>query len=152
GRRYGAEADFDYFQERMEIERDTFEIIELTWPLDGPGSKLDRIQRLEPDFRNGRMYLTKIPKDQEGRPISETANQRRMREQGEPFRILTPVKRADSDGNLYGLNQKFLEEYLVYPFSAHDDALDCASRWDDMEMWPPEIINPCDLEPECFVD
>jgi phage terminase large subunit-like protein len=143
--RYGSTSDLEYFTERMEIEKNFFEIVELAWPLEGPGSKYDRIQRLEPDFRQGKIYLASLPQ-------TETKNQQTMREQGQAFRIYTPTRRLDHEGNAYSLNKKLLDEYLVYPYSAHDDGLDTASRWNDMEMRPPEIFDERDLEPECFVD
>jgi hypothetical protein len=45
-----------------------------------------------------------------------------------------------------------LDEYMVYPYSAHDDGLDTASRWNDMGMYSPLIIDERDFEPEVFVD
>jgi phage terminase large subunit-like protein len=143
--RYGSTSDLEYFTERMEIEKDSFEIVELAWPLEGPGSKYDRIQRLEPDFRQGKVYLAALHDE-------ETRNQTMMRQQGQAFLIYTPTRRQDHEGNVYNLNQKFLNEYLYYPYSVHDDGLDTASRWNDMEMHPPIIINERDLEPEVFVD
>ena len=143
--RYGSTSDLEYFTERMEIEKDFFEIVELAWPLEGPGSKYDRIQRLEPDFRQGKIYLAAALQ-------VESANQAAMRAQGQAFRIYTPTRRMDHDGNAYSLNKKLLNEYLVYPYSAHDDGLDTASRWNDMDMHPPEIIDVRDLVPDCFVD
>ena len=131
--------------ERMELEKNFFEIIELAWPLEGPGSKYDRIQRLEPSFRQGKIYLASLPQ-------TETKNQQAMREQGQAFRIYTPTRRLDHEGNAYTLNLKLLDEYLVYPYSAHDDGLDTASRWSDMNMNPPEIINEADCYPEVFAD
>jgi phage terminase large subunit-like protein len=143
--RYGSTSDLEYFTERMEIEKNFFEIVELAWPLEGPGSKYDRIQRLEPDFRQGKIYLAAIVR-------TETKNQQAMREQAQAFRIYAPTRRVDHEGNAYSLNKKFLDEYVVYPYSAHDDGLDTASRWSDMDMRPPEIIDQHDLEPECFAD
>jgi hypothetical protein len=55
--KYGMQTDIEYFEERMEDEKRHFPITELAWPREGPGSKIDRIQRLEPDFRNGRILL-----------------------------------------------------------------------------------------------
>jgi phage terminase large subunit-like protein len=143
--RYGSTSDLEYFTERMEIERYPFEIVELAWPLEGPGSKYDRIQRLEPDFRQGKIYLAATSQ-------VESANQAAMRAQAQAFRIFTPTRRMDHEGNAYGLNKKLLDEYLVYPYSAHDDGLDTASRWNDMDMHPPQIIDQRDLEPEYFAD
>jgi phage terminase large subunit-like protein len=143
--RYGSTSDLEYFTERMEIEKDFFEIVELAWPLEGPGSKYDRIQRLEPDFRQGKIYLAAALQ-------VESPAQEAMRAQGQEFRIYAPTRRIDQDGNIYNLNKKLLDEYLVYPYSAHDDGLDTASRWNDMDMHPPEIIDERDLVPDCFVD
>ena len=50
------------------------------------------------------------------------------------------------------LHARLIEEYLVYPFAAHDDGLDCASRWYDLEMQPPEVIDDIHIEPEAFID
>ncbi len=62
------------------------------------------------------------------------------------------VKRRDHEGNIYSLNAMYLKEYMVYPFSAHDDVLDASSRIYDMEMSPPVIVNQADLQPEAFED
>jgi hypothetical protein len=126
-------------------ERDAFEIVELAWPREGPGSKIDRIQRLQPDFKAGKFFLAALAS-------GETANQRRVREAGQGFRVMAPVKRRDHTGDLYSLNKNFLEEFLVYPFSAHDDFLDAVSRIYDMEPVPPILIDEKDLEPEVYVD
>jgi len=96
-------------------------------------------------FRQGKIYPA-------GQCTEETRNQTMMRQQGQAFRIYTPTRRSNHEGNAYGLNKKLLDEYVVYPYSAHDDGLDTASRWSDMDMHPPEIIDKRDLEPECFVD
>lgn len=143
--RYGMRSDLEYFEEKMQMSGDGFTITELAWPNEGPGSKYDRIQRLYPDFSNGRFYLI-------GQHDNETKNQRRMREAGQPFRILKPVKRRDHEGNIYALNKGFLDEYLVYPFSVHDDLLDACSRIYDMDYQPPVIIDERTLEPETYED
>jgi hypothetical protein len=143
--RYGMTSDLEYFEEQMLRERDAFEIVELAWPREGPGSKIDRIQRLQPDFKAGKFFLAALAS-------GETANQRRVREAGQAFRVMAPVKRRDHTGDLYSLNKNFLEEFLVYPFSAHDDFLDAVSRIYDMEPVPPILIDEKDLEPEVYVD
>jgi hypothetical protein len=142
---YGAEADLDYFLERMEVERISFRIEELRWPRDEPGSKFDRIQRDEPDFRNGKIILAKVLD-------KEAEQQAKLRAQGRGYQVFSPVRRIDENRQTYGLNKRLLEEYLVYPFSPHDDGLDCLSRFHDMNMEPPVICNPRHLEPEVFVD
>jgi hypothetical protein len=152
--RYGMQSDLEYFQEKMELARDVFELKELNWPHEGPGAKPDRIQRLVPDFGHGKFYLaaTIEMQDENGKWVAkETATQRRMREESQAYRILTPVKRRDHEGNLYGLNKIFLDEYLVYPFSAHDDVLDVCSRIYDMDYQPPVVFDQAMnamLEPE----
>jgi hypothetical protein len=75
-----------------------------------------------------------------------------MQQEGQAFHIYTPTRRLDHEGNAYSLNKRLLDEYMVYPHSAHDDGLDTASRWNDMEMHPPLIIDERDFEPEVFVD
>lgn len=145
--RYGMTSDLEYFEERMMIDRDAWTIKELAWPREGPGSKFDRIQRLQPDFMNGRFYLALATE-----AGKETKNQARMREEGQPFRIMRPVKRTDHEGNLYSLQKGLIEEFLLYPFSPHDDALDCLSRIYDMDIAAPIIIDSTMLEPEIYVD
>jgi len=139
--RYGMRDSMEYFEQRMEIEGDAFPIVELAWPTDGTaGAKYDRIQRLEPMFRGGRFY---IPAVIDG----ETTNQRKVREAGEEWRILRPTRRVDQTGKAYSLNKSLLTEYLVYPFSPHDDFLDALSRIYDMDMRPPVIVDESALEP-----
>jgi hypothetical protein len=100
---------------------------------------------LYPDFSQGKFFL---PLDVEG----ETTNQRKMRNEGQPFRILKPTKRRDHEGNIYSLNANLKTEYLTYPFSVHDDFLDAASRIYDMDYQPPIIIDERNLEPEVYSD
>src|SRR5574337_254763 len=143
--RYGMTSDLEYFEERMQADGDSWEIVELAWPREGPGSKADRVQRLEPDFRNGRFYLAQVADD-------ETANQKRVRDEGQPHRIFRPTRRKDENGVLYGLNKNFLDEYLTFPYCAHDDLIDAVSRIYDMDPTPPIIVDQRSLEPECFDD
>lgn len=143
--RYGMTSDLEYFEERMRIEKDAWEITELAWPRDGHGSKIDRIQRLQPYFAARRFYLA-------SKEDRETANQMRVRGQGQAFRIFTPTVRVDHERNLYSLNKTLLDEYMTYPFSAHDDLLDAVSRVEDMEPVPPVIVDERTLEPETYSD
>lgn len=70
--RYGAQSDDEYFLEQMDLDRvkkvpdSHFAIEELNWPREGGNSKRERVERLEPDFRNGRFYLP-LPLWREGR-------------------------------------------------------------------------------------
>ena len=143
--RYGMQADLEYFEEKMQATKDAFEIVELNWTSDGAQAKDDRVQRLQPDFASRKFYMAAVVE-------GETANQKRIKEQGQGFRVFSPVKRRDHEGNLYSLNKGFLEEYLTYPFSAKKDLIDATSRIYDMDPTTPIIIDERMLEPETFED
>ena len=143
--RYGMQADLEYFEMEMLKDKDAFEIIELNWTSDGAQAKDDRVQRLQPDFQSKKFYLAAVVD-------GETANQKRIKEQGQAFRVFAPVKRRDHENNVYSLNRGFLEEFLTYPFSAKKDLIDAASRLYDMEPVVPIIIDERALEPETFND
>jgi hypothetical protein len=95
--RYGAQSDDEYFQEQMAIEakrakaqdkrHQWFAIQELNWPRDGAESKRDRIERLEPDFRNGRFYLP-VPVLRDGKPAVWRVNLDLEPDPANPNRIL----------------------------------------------------------------
>lgn len=143
--RYGMQSDIEAFEDFMRREKDAWDIEELSWPREGGNSKYDRIQRLEPDFRSGRFILSSVVQD-------ETAAQQRVRAQGQSYRIFSPVKRRDENNDIYSLNKTLIDEYLVYPYSVHDDFLDACSRIYDMEPIPPVIVDQTALEPEVFID
>lgn len=148
--RFGMRSDLEHFEEKMQETGEAFEIRELNWPQDSPAAKLDRIQRLVPDFAKGKFFLTAaVTQEVDGQRVAaESARQRQMRESGEAYRILKPTVRRDHEGNVYSLNKIFLDEYLVYPFSKHDDFLDGCSRLYDMDYKPPVIVDERALEPE----
>lgn len=153
--RYGSTSDLEHFELEMQRDREFFEIHELAWPREGPGSKIDRVQRLEPDFRGGRFILPAVVPTREVNGVYvpvETKNQVAMRAQGQAFRILTPTHRKDEEGRLYSLNKNFLDEYLTFPFCVHDDLIDAMSRIYDIEAVPPIIVDESSLEPETFAD
>lgn len=143
--RYGSTSDLEHFEIEMQRDKDEFEIVELAWPREGPGSKSDRVQRLEPDFRAGRFYL---PAKVEG----ETKAQAKVKADGQAFRIYSPTMRSDEEGRLYSLNKNFIEEFMTFPFCAHDDLIDAMSRIYDIEAVPPIVIDERSLEPETFAD
>lgn len=143
--RFGLDDALEYFDERMRLEKESFEVVELAWPREGPGSKADRVQRLEPKFRQGKFFLAAVTD-------GETAAQRRMRESGQEHRIFAPVKRVDQNGRMYALNRAFLNEYLTFPFSPTKDFIDAASRIYDMEPRPPVVVDERAVEPEVYVD
>lgn len=138
--KYGMQSDIEHFETQMEIEEDSFDIRELNWTNDNSGqSKPDRVQRLYPDFSQGKFYLPAIVK-------KPTANQQRMIDQGDRHRVFSPAIRRDENNERYVLNKIFLDEYLTFPFSAHDDCVDCASRIYDMDITAPVIINMANLQ------
>jgi hypothetical protein len=129
----------------MEIEKNAFPITVLQWPRQEAGSKNDRVMRLEPDCRNGRFILPAVLK-------AESPAQLQMRQQGQAFRIFTPQKRIDENGNVYSVNRAFLDEYLYFPFSQKKDFIDATSRVYDMDSVPPIIYDQQAFEPEVFAD
>ena len=131
--RYGSTSDLEYFEERMRIEGDSFEIKELATPLDGTARKYDRIQRLQPYFLRGQFFF---PAELE----RETRAQREAKARMIDKAVYLPVARKDHQGNLYRLTKNFLEEYTVYPFAVHDDFLDAMSRIQDMEPLAPIVV------------
>jgi phage terminase large subunit-like protein len=148
--RFGMRSDLEYFEECMQRTGDAFTITELSWPQEGPASKIDRIQRMVPDFGHGKFYLpAAVTREVDGKRVpSESARQIKMRDEGQAWRILKPTVRRDHEGNAYSLNKMFLDEYLVYPFSKHDDFLDSCSRLYDMDYHTPVIVDERSLEPE----
>lgn len=143
--RFGLDDALEYFEERMRIEGESFEIQELAWPREGPGSKYDRVQRLEPKFRAGKFYLA-AALDRESRA------QRTVREHGQEHRIFAPPRAIDHQGEIYRLNRVFINEFLTFPFSRNDDLIDAVSRTYDMDPRPPVIVDQTSLEPEVFAD
>lgn len=142
---FGALADLDYFKERMDVERESFPITELTWPRDGEGSKDDRVQRLGPDLRSHKLF---VPYD--GKSL--TSDQVRCKNAQQEFRIAKKIKKTDSDGNIYDLTVMLKEQIMFYPFAPLKDLIDAVSRIYDMEPRPPVIIDESDLEPEATND
>lgn len=143
--RYGMQSDMEYFEEQMIRDKESFEIVELAWPLEGGGSKNDRVQRLQPDFYARRFYLPLVSSD-------ETAGRRKMRESGQGFRIYEDTRRRDQDGHMYSLTQAFVDEFVTFPFSVKKDLIDAVSRIYDMDAVPPVIIDQSTLEPAVYAD
>ena len=153
--RYGMQADLEYFEEQMLKVGDSFEIVELNWTSDGQQAKDDRVQRLQPDFISKKFHLAMVcmRRDAGNNMVPyETANQQKVREGGQGYRVFAPTKRIDHEGNVYGLNKGFLDEYLTYPFSAKKDLIDATSRIYDMDPVPPVIVDQRALEPESYAD
>jgi hypothetical protein len=55
--RYGQVADLEVIEEYQQRDNRYFKLEELNTPRQGASSKSDRIERLEPDIRNGLFYL-----------------------------------------------------------------------------------------------
>jgi hypothetical protein len=121
--RYGAQSDDEYFQEQMDRERYWFPITELNWPREGGNSKRERVERLEPDFRNGRFYLPlsvlrdgapaswQVDTDPDSKTFREvvygdarmTRAQMAAVEAGSTDLIAKAIKQLDQDGRVYDL-------------------------------------------------
>jgi len=142
---YGIPDALDYFEERMQVEKNYFPITVLQWPRQEAGSKNDRVMRLEPACRNRRFIMAKILKEASPAQIAIT-------EAGQDFRKFEPVKRIDQNGAAYAINAIFINEYKYFPFAPHDDLLDACSRFFDMDPSPPMLYLERDLEPEVFAD
>lgn len=169
--RYGQQSDDEYFQEQMELEHRRkvpdawFQIQELAWPREGGGSKRERIERLEPDLRNGRLFLP-FPVLHEGKPKTwrvlndpgakdfgvveyiDTAGltaQQMTAAQGGSMDLLAKaiicrdpdLASARSGGGRYDLTLRLIQELETFPFGLHDDLLDACSRIYDLDPLPP---------------
>jgi hypothetical protein len=141
--KFGAQADLDYFKEKMAVERISLPIDELAWPREGDGSKIDRVQRLGPDIRSNRLYLPYPTTDK-----TMTADQTKMKNMGAGYRISSRIRRKDSDGNLYDVAEQMKLQIHYFPFGGLKDLVDAASRIYDMEAVPPVYIEQSSLEPE----
>ncbi len=150
--RYGMQSDIEHFEGEMERLNDVFDIQELNWAAGlTTQSKPDRVQRLVPDFIKGKFFLiAAVTKEVDGKRVpAESATQAKMKQQGEGYRVLKPVKQRDHEGNVYALNGKFLNEFLNFPSpNFPDDMIDACSRIYDMEYKAPVMIDERSLEPE----
>ena len=141
--RYVKDSDIEHFKEMMRIESNYFPIEELAWPREGPGSKRDRVQRLQPDFENWRFFLA---------PSTDqlTKRQRKAFEIGEATLISRPIKQKDENGRIYDVTQRMIDnEYNLFP-AVHVDMMDAMSRIYDIKAAPPQTIFGDDLEPEAM--
>lgn len=160
--RYGQQTDDEYFNERMRLEKYSFEIVELAWPQDGTKSKKDRVERLEPDFRMGRFFLPAIVREKGKGPRGESADclwtinvdkshmetrliengklpreMQKMVTGGKGYLVAKAISRIDEDRNPYDLTRCLIEEMMFFPFAPKDDLVDAASRIYDMEPISP---------------
>lgn len=178
---YGLITDIEYFDERREAERLDFPSIkELNWARDAATqSKKDRVERLEPYFRNSQFWLparlwdtghgglcrwvqrpgSQIPqsvKEPDVTPEAPFAHltkaERQAIKAGEAYRIMEPIRRLNEDREPYDLMSIFFEEFVFFPFSPRDDLIDATSRIEDMDAAPPVPYDPADLAVRGHVD
>lgn len=173
--RYGLQADKEYFEERMRVDKPqvNFHIEEINWVRDGDQSKEARIDRLEPDFRNRRMLLPlavwhegraqtwSVESDPESKAYQSirysdfeglTKKQQQFFDSGQSDLVARALKRVDNEKQIYDVTVRLIEEYLQFPFSAHDDLLDALSRCYDLGLVEPVIYAQKSLDPPIFAD
>ena len=128
----------------MRIEGSSFPIYELNW-VGGGGSqsKRDRIQRLEPDLKDGSL-LWPYPTDKKRITSLQDEYQGRKQE----FLVSKKIMCRDEENKMYDLSKWVREnEYLLFP-TIHPDFLDALSRIYDMDPVPPILRRNKVLEPE----
>jgi hypothetical protein len=172
--RFGAQSDDEYFAEQMEldakrgIQDSHFSIQELNWPRDGGDSKKERVERLEPDFRNGRFFLPRevwrdgrpqtwsVDTNPESKTFGDivwqdnrglTSAQMRAIEGGSEDLVSKSIRCSDQEGKVYDLTLWFQEEYKVFPFGAWKDLIDATSRIYDMDARGPVLTPAGALDP-----
>jgi hypothetical protein len=173
---YGMQTDTEYFDERMMQEKLYFPITELNWSRDSGQSKQDRVARLEPDFRNGRIFLPStvwmegsdhywrvgtdrdpdaIPKLDEiaFRPSrGMTAKQMDYMKSGSSDLVAAPLLCKDSEGKAYDLTLALIDEYQSFPFGRLKDLIDACSRIYDLSPSGPMTTSLDAEEERTFFD
>jgi hypothetical protein len=143
--RYSMQADIEHFQEMMKIERCAFPIYEVNWPHEGPGAKLDRIRRVLPDHQNWKFFY---PYDG-----PETSAQRHARMSGKGFLVSKTIKRKNEDGKIYDVTRYLVDnEISFFPATTKLDGLDAMSRFYDLDIGPPQIVDEGSIYPEVVGD
>lgn len=181
--RYGAQSDDEYFLEQMALDAHRkvpnahFPIAELNWPRDGTESKRERVERLEPDFRNGRFYLPaplwgehqgkkgpmqwSVERDPESRDFGVirfdvsrglSARQQNALAGGSGDLIATAIRQSDQDGRIYDVTAHLLEEYSDFPFGRFKDLIDAVSRVYDMDPAEPVMTTAEASVPPAYWD
>ena len=149
---YGLQSDIEYIQERQELEQIRFPIVEVNWVREGSQSKEDRIQRLEPDFKNSRFFLPATAyRAEEGgdcfwegkahgvefrRAYGRTSAQKRIAAAGEAWRVAETLKRRDETNQIYDVTWELMQELRDFPNALHDDFSDATSRIYDLDIVP----------------
>ena len=135
--RYGAQSDIEHFKAMMSSDGSNFPIYELNW-VGGGGSqsKKDRIQRLEPDLKDGSFFFP-YPTDDK----MLTSYQRDFTERKQSFLISKRIVCIDEERKTYDLTKWVKDnEYNLFP-TIHPDFLDALSRIYDMDAMPPRSSN-----------
>jgi hypothetical protein len=142
--RYGAQSDIEHFKEMMRIDGSSFPVYELNWTGGGGSqSKRDRIQRLEPDLKDGSFFFP-YPTDEK----RLTSHQKDYKIKKQEFLISKKILRKDEEGKVYDLvDWVKRNEYMLFP-TIHPDFLDALSRIYDMDPMPPISRTRHSLEPE----
>jgi len=142
--KFGADADLDYFKEQMKKpDQPKFDIVVLEWPREGEGSKNDRVQRLTPDLKSGKIFLP-YPTDEK----KLTKLQKRMIEGGYSYRVSQRIVRMDENKQAYDVTEALRSQFQFFPHGAKKDAIDAFSRIYDMEVRGPAYDEPRYAEPE----
>jgi hypothetical protein len=135
--RYGAQSDIDHFKAMMANDGSNFPIYELNW-VGGGGSqsKKDRIQRLEPDLKDGSFFFP-YPTDDK----MLTSYQQDFIERKQSFLVSKKIICIDEEKKTYDLTKWMKDnEYNLFP-TIHPDFLDALSRIYDMDPMPPRTAN-----------
>jgi hypothetical protein len=135
--RYGAQSDIEHFKAMMSTDGSNFPIYELNW-VGGGGSqsKRDRIQRLEPDLKDGSLFFP-YPTDEK----MLTSYQRDFKDRNQSFLISKKIICIDEERKTYDLTKWVKDnEYNLFP-TIHPDFLDALSRIYDMDAMPPRSNN-----------
>jgi hypothetical protein len=167
---YGMQVDLEVIEDMMVRENNHFKIEELNTPRQGRHSKDDRIERLEPDIREGRFYLPCLAYHPDysadcywavwNQEMAERAAKKgekcdyrinqivywklqgptKRQAQVREHRVVTALRRRDEDGRIYDMTRAFIEELLLHPFGAYKDLIDATSRVYDLDPHAPAML------------
>jgi hypothetical protein len=168
--RYGMQVDLEVIEDMMVRENNHFKIEELNTPRQGRHSKDDRIERLEPDIREGRFYLPCLAYHPDhgadcywavwNQEMADRAAKKgekkdyrigqivywkvqgptKRQAQVREHRVVTALRRRDDDGRIYDMTRAFIEELLLHPFGAYKDLIDATSRVYDLDPHAPAML------------
>ena len=103
--KYGMQSDIEHIEQEMDRRNYRFDL----QAVGGGVAKVDRINRLGPDFENGVWYFPQV------------------------------LRKVDPTGARYDLMYEFIHrEFLEWPFPSHDDFMDMISRIYDVPLLFPD--------------